>query len=351
MFKINPYGSNYSNVNFRGNTKKTDTTQDVRAEISKLEEDLKYQMAHPPKGRDNIEWGYYEIGMDKIQAKIAELRKKCPVDRTNKEEVLMSKPSDYFRPQKADNIKGKGISFLPYVPQDSEALKKVTYRAVPVFTNARTIEEMNRIAERDGINIETVKFADDGEYHTAIKNIWHQGALDDRQGYFEIDKPAVVMKYGKYSADDEYVNNEWAAANKDENNQIEDCAVVANSPDVAILQKSYVHEGGDRITGSDMHNWNGFPVHKDGRASINAVAFDEPRVLNTLEGPIKTDVTMGDVEGYVYNNFKELKKQILKNKIVANPDDANSKAFVDLIKDGKDDEAIALLNKVTKETM
>lgn len=352
MFKINPYRFNSSAVNFAGRKQKAECcTQDVKAEIKKLEEDLKYQMATPPQTRDPHDWNYYNVYMDNLQSKIAKLREECPLDRTNKEEVMMARPSEYFRPQKADNIKGKGISFLPYVPQDSKELKKVTYQAVPVFTNARTIEEMIRIGEKEGINIETVKYADDGEYHTAIKNIWHQGNLDDRKGYFEIDKPAVVMKYGKYSADDEYVNQNWAKHNKDENNNIEDCAVVANSPDVAILKKSYVHEGGEKIADSDMINWDGFSVHKDGKAKINAVAFDEPKVLQTLEGPIETDVTMGDVEGYVYNNFKELKKQITKNKIIANPEDENSKLFVELIKAGKDEEALALLRKVTKETM
>ena len=330
------------------NLSKSETFK-IKEEIKRLEQDLKYQMAHPPKSRDNTDWGYYNIYMDRLQKKIAQLREKCPLERTNLDDVLMTKPSNFFEPNQADNIKGKGISFIQVVPTDKESLAKVTYTAVPVFTNARTIEEMVRLGKRDGINIETVKL-DDGEYHTVVKNIWDQGPLDSAKGYFEIDKPCVVMNYGKYDANDPYVNQEWAKDNQDSDGKITDCAVVANSNDVAILKKSYVHSDGDRIDDKDMHRWGGFPVHKDGNATVNAVAFETPQKLNTLEGPIETDVTMGDVEGYVYNNFKELKKQIIKNKIAANPDDPNSQAFVDLIKSGKDEEALALLKKVTAES-
>lgn len=341
----------------------------VREEIKKLEAQLKYQMAHPPRINEAHEWGYYEIGMDKIQKQIAELRKELPLDRTNFDDVMVAKPMDFFKPIKADNIKGKGISFVPVVPTDREGLEKVTYKAVPIFTNARTIEEMIRIGGRDGLNIELPKFADDGEYHAAIKNVWNKRetaetkeksekageTLYDKSGYFEINRPSAAMVYENLSADDEWIDTEWAQANKNAENQITNAAVIANSENeeesVAILNKSYVHEDGSPITSKDMTRWNGFRAHKDGSSVVNAVAFDEEKELMTLEGPIKTDVTMGDVEGFVYNNFKELKKQILKNKITVNPSDPNSQVFVDLIKAGKDDEALALLKKVTAETM
>lgn len=71
---------------------------------------------------------------------------------------------------------------------------------------------------------------------------------------------------------------------------------------------------------------------------------------STLEGKIETDVTMGDVEGYAYNNFKQLKKQISSNKLKANPEDPNSARFIELIKAGKDDEAKSLLIQATKES-
>ncbi len=85
-----------------------------------------------------------------------------------------------------------------------------------------------------------------------------------------------------------------------------------------------------------------------GPAKVNAVAYDTPREFQTLEGKITTDVTMGDVEGNVYNNFKQLKKQITKGQLVANSNDMNSQAFINLIKEGKDDEALTLLRKCTK---
>ena len=338
---------NFRPVNFQGKQKQNYNNEEIKAEIQRLEADLQRQIETPPKSRDITDWNYYNAYMDRLQNKIKELRKKCPIDKSNLDEVMMAKPTEFFAPQKADNIKGNGISFVQVVPEDKDELKKVTYLAVPVFTNARTIEEMIRIGKRDNINIETVKL-NDGKYHTVIKNIWNQEPLDNPNGYFQIDRPCVVMNYGEYAADDPYVNHEWAQKNKNKNGKIKDCAVVANSLDVGILSKSYVHEGGMKISDADMHRWGGFPVHKDKKATVNAVAFDTPKTLNTLEGPIETDVTMGDVEGYVYNNFKELKKQIIKNKIAANPNDPNSQKFVDLIKAGKDEEAIALLRKNTK---
>ena len=46
-------------------------------------------MAHPPQTRDLHDWGYYNIYIDNLQSKIAKLREECPLDRTNKEEVMM----------------------------------------------------------------------------------------------------------------------------------------------------------------------------------------------------------------------------------------------------------------------
>ena len=46
------------------NLSKSETFK-IKEEIKRLEQDLKYQMAHPPKSRDNIDWGYYNIYMDK----------------------------------------------------------------------------------------------------------------------------------------------------------------------------------------------------------------------------------------------------------------------------------------------
>lgn len=50
-----------------------------------------------------------------------------------------------------------------------------------------------------------------------------------------------------------------------------------------------------------------------------------------------------------YQNQK-IKKQINSNKLKANPDDPNSAEFIELIKDGKDDDAKALLVKATKDS-
>ena len=330
-------------ANITGKSGKPIDKETAKAEIKRLQADLKNQMATPPKSRDYRDWGYYNAYMDRIQSNIADLRKVCPLDKTNREEVLMATPQELFNPLKADNIKGKGISFCQSLPDDPEEFKNNVYTVVPMLTHARTTEDLINIGKRDGINIELVP-DEKGEYFLGVKNIW------ENDGYFRIDRDSAVIKYGKYSADDEYVDKKWAEKNKDENNQITDCAVIANDKGLKILEKSYVHEGGAKIDENDMHKWNGYKAHKDVNAVVNAVAWDSPKTVSTLEGEIETDVTMGDVEGFAYNKFKQLKKQIVSNKLKANPDDPNSAKFIELIKDGKDDDAKALLVKATKDS-
>ena len=378
MLKINSFGVKNNNIQFKGNDEKVENTtkqtnpetkeieekrvdakvalanitgknntektvEQARAEIKELQADLKKQMATPPKSRDYRDWGYYNAYMDRLQNKIADLRKICPLDKTNLTEVMMATPQEIFNPLKADNIKGMGISFCQALPEDPKEFEKNVYTVVPMLTHARTVEDLVNIGKRDGLNIEVVPDKN-GEYFLGIKNIWSQG------GYFKIDRDSSVIKYGKYSADDEYVDKEWAKKNADENNQITDCAVIANADGVKILEKSYVHEGGAKIDENDMHRWSGYRAHKDPKAIVNAVAWDSPKEVSTLEGPIETDVTMGDVEGYAYNNFKQLKKQINSGKLKANPEDENSAKFIELIKNGDDDKAKELLIQATKNS-
>jgi len=353
MIDFNPsFGA--TSVNTRNNTKNTNTAinkSTIQAEIKDLETYLKKLVKQPPKTKDYTEWGYYRCQIGKVQEKLAELRKLCPVNRTNLDEVMVVKPTEYFAPKKADNIKGKGIKLTQNIPSTPEELDKITYTVVPIFTNADTIEEMIRIGKRDGINIEAVQ-DENGEYKIGVKDIWHKG------NYFSIDRAGAVMKYGKYSADDEYVDQEWAQKNKDENNQILDSAVVAYDEGVEILPKSYVHKGGKRITKTDMMNWNGFPVHKDPDAEVNVVGYEDEKEFETLEGKIKTSVTMGDVEGYPYSTWKQIKKQIAPDKkgfckLTSAKGDKVSEEFTELIKTGNaDDEmkALELLIKATAES-
>ena len=313
----------------------------VKREIKSLQKQLKAYGA----GTDR----YDQIHMDRIQAKIKALREIVPIDRTNLKEVLLASPDEVFAPIKADNIKGLGISFRPVVPSDPEALKTVTYRAVPIYTQARTVEEMIRLAKRDGIKIELVQ-DEKGNYYPGVKNIWSEG------GYFKLDRDSYVLKYGEIPADDPYIDKAWAEKNKYKNKDgkyvIMDCAIVAADKKTMadIMPNSYVKGNGHPLTRSDKYAWNGFDAHKDPNGVINAVAYDSPRVFNTLEGPIETDVTMGDVEGNVYNKYRDLEKQILKNKIQANPDDPNSQTFIDLVKSGDKDAALELLRKATAES-
>lgn len=320
----------------------------VKAEIKSLEEYLQRQLETPPNNKDSVDWAYFKSNIERIQEQLSKLRKICPVDRTNLEEVLMAKPTEYFRPKKADNIKDKGIKLVQNIPTNQEELDKITFTVVPIFTNANTNEEMIRIGKRDGINIETVR-DENGEYKIGVKDIWHKG------NYFSIDRAGAVMKYGKYSADDEYVDQEWAQKNKDENNKILDSAVVAYDEGVEILPKSYVHKGGKHITKSDMIRWDGFPVHKDPNAEVNVVGYDVEKEYETLEGKIRTNITMGDVEGYPYNTWKEIKKQIAPDKkgfskLTFAPNDEASKKFVELIKAGTEESENEALKFLKEET-
>ena len=199
----------------------TNSPVDGKTKIRELEDKFNRMLLTPPQTRDLVDWGYYQIGLDRLRQQIDELKKQYPLDKTNIEEVLASKPSEIFAPKKADNIKGLGISFLQNIPEDKEFIDKNSYLAVPIFTNARTVEEMIRIGKRDGLNIELIPDKDNN-LRAGIKNIWN------KDEYFNIDRDSVAMKYGKQSAADDYVDQTWAQNNKDENNQIDDVAVVAN---------------------------------------------------------------------------------------------------------------------------
>lgn len=333
--------------NGKAQTQKTDIDA-IKAKIKNLQDDLKYQMAHPPQTRDPHDWGYYEIYMNRLQDKIADLRKICPLDKTNLEECLAAAPQELFVEKEADNIKGQGISFLQQLPENPEQLKKETYRVVPMLTHARTVEDLINIGKRDGINIELVKDAN-GEYFLGVKDVWSNN-------YHRINRDGAVIKYGPQPIDWTSVDAEWAEKNSfmhtDNNGNIiphvMDCAVIANAEGLKILDKSYIHENGEEIQKYDMYRWSGFNAHKSPTATVNAVAWGSPRKVETLEGQIETDATMGDVEGYAYNNFAGLVKQISKGKLKANPAEPNSIEFCKLVKEGKLEDAKTLLIEATK---
>ncbi len=254
------------------------------------------------------------------------------IDRTNISEVRAAKPEELLRPTTADNIAGQGISFKQAPDQPVYKCTKIEW--------GKTVEETIALNKKNGINIELVKDAD-GSYYMGIKDIWTEG------GYHRIDRNSAVMQYGKYPKTDQYVDQTWAARNADADGNIMDCAVIANDKGAQILENSYITETGQKIDFSTMEP--GTPVRKDPNATVNAVAYDSPQKLTTLEGPITTDITMGDVDGNVYNNFKQLKKQITKGQLVPNEADPNSARFIELVKAGDDEAAIALLRKATKD--
>ena len=268
------------------------------------------------------------------------------LDKTNLEACLKARPEQLYRPVKADNIKGQGISFLTVLPETAEGLRDVTYDVVPL-PKAATVEEMIAKAKEQGVNIELVQ-DENGMYYLGVKDVWSNG-------YHRINRDGAVIKYGLQPLDWTSVDSDWAKENSilhpNKKGEIVphvmDCAVIANAPGVRILEKSYVHEGGALITTADMAK-SQFRAHKDPNALINAVAWDAPRTIQTLEGPITVDVTMGDVEGYAYNNFAQLVKQIQKNKIKANPADSASVKFCELIMEAKGLEGEAQAQKLAE---
>jgi hypothetical protein len=271
---------------------------------------------------------------------LAMINGKAPVkalDKTNYEACLQARPEQLFKPAKADNIKGQGITFLPVVPETADELAKVTYDVVPL-PKANTVAELIAKAKEQGVNIELVQDSN-GEYFMGVKDVWSNN-------YHRIDRDGAVIKYGYQDVSWTSVDADWAAANAVDG-KVMDCAVIANAPGVRILEKSYVHEGGAPITTADMAKGQ-FRAHKDPNAKINAVAWGGERTVQTLEGAITTDATMGDVEGYAYNNFAQLVKQVKKDKIKADPADPNSAKFCELVKADKLDEAKSLLISATK---
>ena len=94
---------NFRPVNFQGKQKQNYNNEEIKAEIQKLEADLQHQLETPPKSRDITDWNYYNAYMDRLQNKIKELRKKCPIDKSNLDEVMMAKPSEFFAPLENDD--------------------------------------------------------------------------------------------------------------------------------------------------------------------------------------------------------------------------------------------------------
>ena len=315
-----------------------------KEKIKSLEAELENLKNQPPQGRDYQDWNLWLGRQDEIREKIYRIQH--PLDKTDLNEVLRARPSELFNPKEADNFKGKGISFLPVVPDDPVELEKVTYDAFPLPMHVKTVQEFINYAKwNQGIEIELVP-NENGEYYLGVKDIWRPNV------YHHIDRPGAIIKYGKYSAKDDYVDQEWAEKHKDPTGMIEDSAVIANSHKNEILSKSYLQANGEKINNLDMHRYStGFRIHKDPNAIVSAVAWSSERNVEGLENTLHTDCVMCDVEGYPYNDFNGLIKQIVKqNKLKANPADPNSVKFCELAKSGKIDEAKALLIEATMQS-
>ena len=253
-------------------------------------------------------------------------------DITDLASVQKAEPQKLFAPKTATNIANQGISFKQAPNQPDYTATRIEW--------GKTVEETIALNKKNGINLELVK-DNDGSYYLGIKDVWSDG-------YHRVDRNAVVMHYGDYNPSETSVNAEWAKVHSDADGKIQDCAVVANDEGARILENSYVTADGQKIDFATMKP--GTAVHKDPNAVVNAVAYDKPQTVHTLEGDITTDVTMGDVDGNAYNNFKQLKKQITKGQLVANDADPNSAKFIQLVKDGKDAEALALLRQATAKS-
>ena len=101
-----------------------------------------------------------------------------------------------------------------------------------------------------------------------------------------------------------------------------------------LAEITHVYEDGSAINFNEMKE--GWTMVKKGRFNpadpshplpVRQTVLDwiDEKVLKTLEGPVRTDITMTDGGGYPYNQFKDFWKQVTKGKVSFDPHDPASK--------------------------
>lgn len=232
----------------------------------------------------------------------------------NLDQIKEKAPSQIMKPTEATTFgKNEGITFKPNVnPNDAPSnAYKIEW--------GKTVEETIELNKKNGVPLELVKDETTGEYFLGVKHSWDND-------YYRVDRNSIIVKYGEG-----------------------DFAPVAEDNGAHIFTQTYLDaKTGKPIDVSKMKPGEPVQIVKNPNSTVGAVAFEKPTTVNSLEGKMQ-DVEMArtDVDGHPYGTYEQLAKDIRKGKLVANEADPNSARFIELVKAGKDTEAMALLKNAS----
>lgn len=232
----------------------------------------------------------------------------------NFDQVKEKAPAQIMKPTEATTFdKSEGITFKPNVnPNDAPSnAYKIEW--------GKTVEETIKLNQKNGVPLELIKDETTGEYFLGIKHSW-----DDQ--YYRVDRNSIIVKYCEG-----------------------DFAPVAEDNGAHIFTQTYLDaKTGKPIDVSKMKPSEPVQIVKNPNSTVGAVAFEKPTTVNSLEGKMQdVEMTRTDVDGHPYGTYEQLAKDIRKGKLVANKADPNSARFIELVKAGKDKEAMALLKQVS----
>jgi adenosine deaminase len=242
---------------------------------------------------------------------------KPSLDLTNLDEVQSASPSDVMKPTEATTFeKTEGITFRPNVnPNDAPSnAYKIQW--------GKTVKETIEINQKNGVPFELIKDESTGEYFLGVKHSWDND-------YYRVDRNSIIVKYGEG-----------------------DFAPVAEDNGAHIFTQTYLDAAtGKPIDVSQMEAGKPLQIVKNPNSTVGAVAFDKPTTVTSLEGDMPgVEMARTDVDGHPYGTFAQLVKDIQRGKLVANEADPNSARFIELVKTGKETDAMALLKQVSSNT-
>ena len=229
-------------------------------------------------------------------------------------DVKEKAPTQIMKPTEATTFnKKEGITFKPNVnPNDAPSnAYKIEW--------GKTIGETIELNQKNGVPLELVKDKTTDEYFLGVKHSWDND-------YYRVDRNSIIVKYGEG-----------------------DFAPVAEDKGAHIFTQTYLDaKTGKPIDVSKMKPGEPVQIVKNPNSTVGAVAFEKPTTVNSLEGKMQdVEMVRTDVDGHPYGTYEQLAKDIHKGKLVANEADPNSAKFIELVKAGKDTEAMALLKQAS----
>lgn len=267
-----------------------------------------------------------------------------------------------------DNFKGQGVSFLV----DAEKSGTAAYKLKMGKTVGETLD-LNK-----EVGLELVQEAT-GKHVFGVKNPWtgwenlpdwknEYGSLSfqelkkiypdlNAEKYFTLGGPGMIKAYSAT------VENGVTTIGKT-NNGVADIAFQVNSTAGRkgakdLVNMTHILEDGSAIKFDDLQA--GWTMVKKGQYNPadpsnplplvqTVLGFENERTIKTLEGAIKSDITMTDAGGFPYNKFKDFWKQVTRGKVKVNPQDANSVKMFNLAStEGVSEDVIkALIKNATK---